>query len=84
MFFLSLRGRYDRSNLLEIKRLLRRSFLTPRNDSLQLWVFVQTLYKFLKPSMHKKKCLKYVKVPKMPKVKECAFGAAYFNFSSEP
>ena len=43
ILFLSLRGRYDRSNLLEIKRLPRRSFLTPRNDSSQSRVFVQTL-----------------------------------------
>ena len=45
MFFLSLRGRYDRSNLLKVHGLLRRSFLTPRNDGLELRVFVQRLNK---------------------------------------
>ena len=34
--FLSLRGRYDRRNLLKDRGLLRRSFLSPRNDSLLL------------------------------------------------
>ena len=34
MIFLSLRGRYDRSNLIKDRGLLRRSFLTLRNDSL--------------------------------------------------
>ena len=36
MDFMSLRGRHDRSNPINGRRLLRRSFLSPRNDSMDL------------------------------------------------
>jgi len=32
-----------RGNLLKLRGLIRRSFLTPRNDSLKMSIFVQTL-----------------------------------------
>jgi hypothetical protein len=42
-FVLSLRGRYDRSNLPKDRGLLRRSFLAPRNDNQDIANFGQPL-----------------------------------------
>jgi hypothetical protein len=44
IILLSLKRRYERSNLLKDRGLLRRSFLTPRNDNQNLEVFGQTLF----------------------------------------